>query len=73
MPPRLAGFPATAITCLNELNYVPGYHTLRDTPDHVDPEALDRAHGFALDLVRALDRDHGRASRREPVGVPGPR
>ena len=60
MPPRIAGFPATAITCLNDLNYVPGRHTLDDTPDHIDPAALDRAHGFALELVRALDRDVGR-------------
>jgi hypothetical protein len=64
MPPRIAGFPATAITCLNELNYVPGYHTLDDTPDHIDPAALDRAHGFALELVRALDRDVGRRAER---------
>jgi hypothetical protein len=60
MPPRLAGFRVTAITCLGELNYVPGYHTPQDTPEHIDPAALDRAHGFALELVRALDRDVGR-------------
>jgi len=64
MPPRIVGFPATAITCLNDLNYVPGYHTPDDTPDRVDPAALDRAHGFALELVRALDRDVGRRSER---------
>ena len=27
MPPRIAGFPATAITCLNDLNYVPAATT----------------------------------------------
>jgi Peptidase family M28 len=64
MPPRIAGFPATAITCLNELNYVPGYHTSNDTPERVDAAALDRAHGFALELVRALDRDVGRRTQR---------
>jgi peptidase M28-like protein len=64
MPPRVAGFPATAITCLNDLNYVPGYHTPNDTPDRVDAAALDRAHGFALELVRALDRDVGRRTSR---------
>ena len=63
MPPRLAGFPATAITCLGELNYVPGYHTPNDTPERIDPAALDRAHGFALELVRALDRDIGRTAQ----------
>ncbi len=60
MPPRIAGFPATAISCRNDLNYVPGNHTPDDTPERVDPAALDRAHGFALELVRALDRDVGR-------------
>jgi peptidase M28-like protein len=64
MPPRIAGFPATAISCRNDLNYVPGYHTPHDTPEHVDPAALDRAHGFALELVRALDRDVGRRTER---------
>jgi hypothetical protein len=64
MPPHVAGFPATAITCRNDLNYVPGYHTPYDTPDRVDPAALDRAHGFALELVRALDRDVGRSLSR---------
>jgi Peptidase family M28 len=64
MPPRIAHFPATAITCLNELGYVPGYHTPEDTPQHVDSAALDRAHGFALDLIRALDRDVGRQTSR---------
>jgi len=64
MPPSVAGFPATAITCLNDLNYVPGYHTPNDTPDRVDAAALDRAHGFALELVRALDRDVGRRTSR---------
>ena len=64
MPPSIAGFPATAITCLNDLNYVPDSHTPNDTPDRVDPAALDRAHGFALELVRALDRDVGRRLSR---------
>lgn len=64
MPPSVAGFPATAITCLNDLNYVAGLHTPNDTPDRVDPAALDRAHGFALELVRALDRDVGRRTSR---------
>jgi hypothetical protein len=64
MPPTVAGFPATAITCLNDLNYVPEYHTPNDTPDRVDAAALDRAHGFALELVRALDRDVGRRTSR---------
>jgi hypothetical protein len=64
MPPRIANLRATAITCLNEQGYVPGYHTPYDAPDRVDPAALDRAHRFALELVRALDRDVGRRTSR---------
>jgi hypothetical protein len=64
MPPRVVGFRATAITCLNAEGYVPGHHTPSDTPDRVDPAALDRAHGFALELVGALDRDVGRRASR---------
>jgi hypothetical protein len=64
MPPHVAGFPATAISCLNDLDYVAERHTRNDTPDRIDPAALDRAHGFALELVRALDRDVGRRLSR---------
>ena len=66
MPPRIAGFRATAITCLDDLNYVPERHTLDDTPDRIDPAALDRAHGFALELVRRA-RPRRRARRCRPV------
>jgi hypothetical protein len=61
MPPRLAGFPAIGITCTDPDGYVAHHHLRSDTPDNVDPDALERAHGFALELVRQLDRD---ASRR---------
>jgi Peptidase family M28 len=64
MPPSIAGLPATAITCLGDQDDVPGRHTPNDTPDRIDPAALDRAHGFALELVRALDRDVGRRTSR---------
>jgi hypothetical protein len=33
-------------------------------PERIDRNALDRAHAFALDLVRALDRDVGRRLER---------
>ncbi len=64
MPPRLAGYPAIAITCRDDQGYVPGRHTLGDGPDRIDPAALERAHGFALELVGALDRDVGRHAAR---------
>ena len=58
--PRLYGFAALTIACTDEVGYVPHYHVASDAPENVDPEALERAHGFALELVRALDRDVGR-------------
>ena len=54
---------ATTITCLPSDGYVPAQHTHADVPDAIDPEALDRAHDFALDLIRLLDRDVGRRAR----------
>ena len=63
MPPRLAGFPSIAIACTDEDGYVPGYHLPTDTPDRIEPDALERAHGFALELVRQLDRDAGRRGK----------
>jgi hypothetical protein len=65
---RIRRYPATTITCADELDVVPGAETAADVPDRVDPEALDRAHGFALDFVRQLDREAGRrAGRDAPV------
>jgi Peptidase family M28 len=57
---RTHRYRATTVTCLPPEGYVPGQHTHLDVPDRIDPEALERAHGFALDLVRLLDRDVGR-------------
>jgi hypothetical protein len=58
--PRLRRFPALGITCLDEDGYAPHYHLPTDTPEAVDPRALDRAHDFTLQLVRMLDRDVAR-------------
>ena len=59
-PPLLAGFPALSIGCLDERDTAPGTHTMDDVPDRIDSASLDRAHGFLLDLIGALDRDAGR-------------
>jgi hypothetical protein len=65
LPARLAGFPCTTITTIERDALLPArYHRLDDVPQHIDPGALDRAHAFAVDLVRALDRDVGRRLAR---------
>lgn len=56
-PARIRGFPAIAIGCTLEDGYIPGYHTSSDTTDRLEPEAIERAHDFVLELVRLLDRD----------------
>ncbi len=70
MPPRLAGLPSLSIGCTDEDGYAPGYHLMSDTPDAIDPEALDRALGFTMELIRQLDRDVGRR-RRAGAGTEG--
>jgi hypothetical protein len=61
LPASLAGYPATTITCVEAGELLPPhYHLPTDVPSAVSPEALDRAQGFALELVRALDRDLAR-------------
>jgi hypothetical protein len=57
MPARLAGFPAIAITAADDGGYVPDVHLPTDTPENLDPAALESAYDFALALIHALDRD----------------
>lgn len=70
LPAVLAKYPATTITCLRPGELAPaGYRTTADVPEALDPEAMARAHGFALDLVRALDGDLVRRAERESAAV----
>ena len=65
LPARLAKLRATAVTCLNDGSLLPAnYHRPEDVPKGIDKRALDRAHDFTLELVRALDRDAGRRTSR---------
>lgn len=62
LPPRLRGFRSIGITCRDQDGYAPHHHLPSDTPENVDPTALEHAHGFTLELIRQLDRDVGRAA-----------
>jgi Peptidase family M28 len=65
LPARIAKLRATTITCLADGSILPAhYHRPEDDPKRIDRGALDRAHGFALALLLALDRDVGRRSSR---------
>ncbi len=62
---RVAGLRAGAITCLEPGAILPAnYHTTHDVPNAIDPEALDRTESFTLELIRALDRDLARTTRK---------
>jgi hypothetical protein len=68
MPPLLAGFRSIGIGCLDDDGLAPHSHLPSDLPKAIDPEALDRAHDFTLELIRQLDRDLGRR-RVAPVAA----
>jgi peptidase M28-like protein len=65
VPVALAGLPVTTITCLEPGGLLPPrYHTAGDVPAAIDPDALARAHDFALELVHRLDADVARRAAR---------
>jgi Peptidase family M28 len=56
---RSSGYPAITIGCRNALDYTPDHHQPTDTPERVDGEALERARGFAGELIERLDAGLG--------------
>jgi len=56
---RRAGFPAVSISCRGALDHPANLHQQTDTPDHVDPDALDRAFGFCSELIELIDERIG--------------
>ena len=56
---RARGFPAVTVTCANGLDYVPRHHQPTDTPENLDPAALERAFGFCSELVELIDERIG--------------
>jgi hypothetical protein len=64
VPPRLAGFRTLAITCHDPDGVVRNRHLPADVPKTINAAALDRAHGFALELINRLDADVGRGETR---------
>jgi hypothetical protein len=62
LPARAAGIPAISIGCLDDRGLVPRSHQAGDTPERLDPAALDTTLELALALVDALDADLARRS-----------
>ena len=63
LPATLAGYPAITLRRTAE-NGLPGteHHTPYDTPEHIQPDALEQSERFVVELVRQLDRDVGRGA-----------
>ncbi len=58
---RVRKLRSTTITCIEPKSVVPAnYHLPSDVPAAIDPKAVERAHDFALAVIRALDTDLGR-------------
>lgn len=70
LPPRVAGMHAITIRATDGGSPAPWYHTLEDTPERVDEQALTRATEFVVALTRLLDRDAGRRGAAAPVAEP---
>ena len=66
LPARIRGLRAITITSVEDGLVPPWYHTPEDTPDRVDPAALDRTTEFVVSLLRLLDRGAGRTTPAAP-------
>lgn len=66
------GHPALTIACLDEHGRITRSHRPGDTPEHVDPDALERAVDTVERLVRSVDdavaaeRERGALRRAQP-------
>jgi hypothetical protein len=56
---RAKGYPAIAISCLDDQDLPPNYHQPADTPENVDPAALERAFDFCSELIELIDERIG--------------
>lgn len=56
---RVRGYPAITVCCLGALDYAPHYHQPTDTPERIDPDALERGGDFCAELVEMIDERIG--------------
>lgn len=70
LPARLAGLPAIGIGRADELGLAPGSHTVGDTPDQLEPRAVDGAVQLSLMLIDAIDEDLARGAAAAPPLAP---
>jgi hypothetical protein len=56
---RARGIPAITISCADADGRTPDHHRPTDTPDRIDPRALDTAFGFCSELIELIDERIG--------------
>jgi hypothetical protein len=56
---RARRIPAITISCAGVLDRAPHHHRPADTPDQIDPAALERAFGFCSELIELIDEQIG--------------
>jgi Iap family predicted aminopeptidase len=54
--PLMQGYPSITICSLDRSGRIPNFHRNSDTPDRVDPDAVEQAVDFVEELVRRIDR-----------------
>ncbi|HZO58337.1 MAG TPA: M28 family peptidase [Solirubrobacterales bacterium] len=64
----MAGFPSITICCLDAHGRMPEFHRTTDTPDRIDPDAVQRATDLVERIVRQIDAVYApRADEAERV------
>jgi hypothetical protein len=51
----MRGYPSITLCSLDRNGRIPNFHRKSDTPDRVDPEAVERAVDFVEEVVRRID------------------
>jgi hypothetical protein len=51
----MAGFPSVTICCLDAHGRMPELHRTTDTPERIEPEAVERATDLVEEIVRRID------------------
>jgi hypothetical protein len=65
--PARHGFRAIRIACLPEETFAPEYHRPTDTPERLEPEAVERAFEFCSQLIERIDGDDFPGERGRPA------
>jgi Peptidase family M28 len=55
--PTARGFSAISICSADDYGRIPNYHRASDSPERIEPEAVDQAIDFAEELVRRIDTE----------------